>query len=148
MGAVRMRVQTADTKFRTVLLVNSARFVHISLLIGTTQLFNWNKNWITERKLVYFSQKHDEWWICLLKTQLFALQDVNWWTRVTLISCGLMWCFYQQFGFSFWRHPFTAEDHWWESNDPFLQICSNEETNSFKSWVAWRWVNFLGKLFL
>ncbi len=25
--------------------------------------------------------------------------------------CGLLWCFYQLFGLSFWRHPFTAE-HW------------------------------------
>ncbi len=24
--------------------------------------------------------------------------------------CGLLWCFYQQFGLSFWRHPFTAEE--------------------------------------
>ncbi len=24
--------------------------------------------------------------------------------------CGLLWCFYQLFGLSFWRHPFTAED--------------------------------------
>ncbi len=23
--------------------------------------------------------------------------------------CGLLWCFYQLFGLSFWRHPFTAE---------------------------------------
>ncbi len=27
-----------------------------------------------------------------------------------LESCGLLWCFYQLFGLSFWRHPFTAED--------------------------------------
>ncbi len=26
------------------------------------------------------------------------------------ITCGLLWCFYQLFGLSFWRHPFTAED--------------------------------------
>ncbi len=25
------------------------------------------------------------------------------------ITCGLLWCFYQLFGLSFWRHPFTAE---------------------------------------
>ncbi len=38
--------------------------------------------------------------------------------------CGLLWCFYQLFGLSFWRHPFTAEHpllrHWW--NAKFLQI--------------------------
>ncbi len=26
------------------------------------------------------------------------------------ITCGLLWCFYQLFGLSFWRHPFTAGD--------------------------------------
>ncbi len=24
--------------------------------------------------------------------------------------CGLLWCFYQLFALSFWRHPFTAEE--------------------------------------
>ncbi len=24
--------------------------------------------------------------------------------------CELLWCFYQLFGLSFWRHPFTAKD--------------------------------------
>ncbi len=32
------------------------------------------------------------------------------------ITWGLLWCFYQLFGLSFWRHPFTAEDHWWASD--------------------------------
>ncbi len=56
--------------------------------------------------------------------QLLASQDVNWWTGVVWITCGLLWCFYQLFGLSFWRHPFTAEDpsvsKWW--NATFLQI--------------------------
>ncbi len=38
--------------------------------------------------------------------------------------CGLLWCFYQLFGLSFWRHPFTAEhplmSEW--CSDTFLQI--------------------------
>ncbi len=38
--------------------------------------------------------------------------------------CGLLWCFYQLFGLSFWRHPFTTEDplvsKW--CNVTFLQI--------------------------
>ncbi len=41
-----------------------------------------------------------------------------------VITCGLLWCFYQLFGLSFWRHPFTAEDpllsKW--CNATFLQI--------------------------
>ncbi len=45
--------------------------------------------------------------------------------------CGLLWCFYQLFVLSSWRHPFTAEDpllsKW--CNATFLQICFDEETN-------------------
>ncbi len=40
---------------------------------------------------------------------------------------------------SFWRHPFTAEDplvNQW-CNATFLQICSDEDTNSFISWMTW-----------
>ncbi len=51
-------------------------------------------------------------------------------------------CIEQLFGLSFWRHPFTAEDplvsKW--CKDTFLQICSDEETNSSTSWVAWWWI--------
>ncbi len=79
----------------------------------------------------YFSQK---WWfevknisvmdLFLTNTHLFTLQDVNWWTGVVWITCGLLWCFYQLFGFSFWRHPFTAEDPWVNKwcNTTFLKI--------------------------
>ncbi len=75
--------------------------------------------------------------------QLFTLQDINWWTGVVWITFGLLWCFYQRFGLSFWRHPFTAEDplesKW--CNAKFLQICSDQEINSSTSCMAWGWVN-------
>ncbi len=47
------------------------------------------------------------------------------------ITCELVWCFYQLFGLSFWRHPFTAEDPWVSKwcNDKFPQICSDELMN-------------------
>ncbi len=69
----------------------------------------------------YFSRKQvklHKWWICLTNMQLFAsLTDGLEW-------CGLLWCFYQLSGLSFWRHPFTAEhplvSKWW--NATFLQI--------------------------
>ncbi len=76
--------------------------------------------------------------------KLFSSKDINCWTGVMWITCGLLWCFYQLFGLSFWRHPFTAEDplvsKWWKNK--FLQICSDEETKSSTSWIAWGWVNF------
>ncbi len=79
----------------------------------------------------------------LRNPQLLTWQDVNWWTGVVWITCGLLWWFYQLFGLSFWRHPFTAEDplvsKW--CNSKFLQICSHEETISSPSWMAWGWVH-------
>ncbi len=63
--------------------------------------------------------------------------------EMDFFTCGLLWCFYQLFGLSFWRHPFTAEDplvsEW--CNAKFLQICSHKETNASTSWTAWGWVN-------
>ncbi len=93
----------------------------------------------------FVSYKHN---LFLTNTHLLASQDVNWWTGVVWITlnyyCKLLWCFYQLFGLSFWRHPFTAEDplvsKW--CNVTFLQICSHEETNSPTSWMAWVWVHF------
>ncbi len=50
--------------------------------------------------------------------------DINWWTGVVWITYGLLWCFYQLFGLSFWRHPFTAEhplvSKWWNAESPNL----------------------------
>ncbi len=46
--------------------------------------------------------------------------------------------FYLLFGFSFWRHPFTAEDllvsKWCHAK--FLQIYSEDETSSSASWMS------------
>ncbi len=86
--------------------------------------------------------------ILITNMQLFTSQNVNWCTGVVWI-CGLLWCFYQLFRLSFWQHPFTAEDplvsKWW--NATFLQIWSDEKTNSSTSWMAWGWMSVLGKLF-
>ncbi len=68
--------------------------------------------------------------------------DINWWTGVVLITSGLLWCFYQLFGLSFWWHP--AEDplvsKW--CNAKLFPNHSNKETKSSRSCVAWRYVNF------
>ncbi len=81
-------------------------------------------------------------------TQLFTSQDINWWTGVVWITCRLLWCFYQLFGLSFWRHPFTAEhplvSKWYNTTSP--QIYSDEKTNSstsltegFFGWTTFCW---------
>ncbi len=72
-------------------IVNGAWSVHISLLIQTRPFFH----------LFYFYLKN---------MQLFTSQDVDWWTGVAWITCGLLWCFCHLFELSVWRHPFTAED--------------------------------------
>ncbi len=61
------------------------------------------------------------WWICFLQARSFCLLQM---LTDGLEWCGLLWCFYQLFGLSFWRHPFTAEHpllrQW--CSDTFLQI--------------------------
>ncbi len=52
----------------------------------------------------------------LTNMQIFTSQDINLLTGVVWIKYGLLWCFYKVFGLSFWRHPFTAENHWWASD--------------------------------
>ncbi len=79
------------------------------------QICGWILMWEENRRLIffhcmkhyyglwtpYFSQKQcidlimD---LFLTNTQLFTSQDVNWWTGVVWITCGLLWCFYQLVG--------------------------------------------------
>ncbi len=81
--------------------------------------------------------------LIIINTQRFDSQNIN-----GLESCGLLVDFCDVFisGLdSFLRHPFTAEDplvrKW--CNATFLQICSDEETNSSVSWMAWvNWLNY------
>ncbi len=65
----------------------------------------------------------------IINAQLLSSQDVNWWTGVVWITCGLLWCFYQLFGLSFWRDPFTADSMHFSKSD--------EETISSTPWMAW-----------
>ncbi len=48
-----------------------------------------------------------------------------------------LYYFYQLFGLSFWRHPFTADDPLVSSDAKFLQIYSIEKPNSGSSCMAW-----------
>ncbi len=75
----------------------------------------WALLWIMDLYFVQkwrFKVKTSYWYICFIQIHIFSLQHMtfNWWTGVVWITCGLLWCFYQLFGLSFWRHPFTAED--------------------------------------
>ncbi len=86
--------------------------------------------------------------------RFFPSQDINWWTGVMWITCGLLWCFYQLFGLSFWRHPFTAEDpmvsKW--CNATFLHISMKKLTLLHLVWPEGEYIlskfSFLGELFL
>ncbi len=88
------------------------------------------KQWFTVKTLC----------ICFLQKHRFSLHKT---LTDGLEWCGLLWCFYQLFGLSFWRHPFTPEDplvsKW--CNATFLQICSDDETNAAASRMAWGRVN-------
>ncbi len=56
----------------------------------------------------YFGRS--SWWICFSQTCSFSLHKMLIDGLESWITYGLLWCFYQLFGLSFWRHPFTAED--------------------------------------
>ncbi len=96
---------------------------------SSKQICGWILMWETTGDGLLLWRKHYYGlWACILvKNVLFQLlssQGVTWWTGVVWITCGLLWCFYQLFGLSFWRHPFTAEhplvSKW--CNATFLQI--------------------------
>ncbi len=97
--------------------------MQISLPIQTRPLFHWRKRyllWIMDFWILVKNALIMD--LFLINTQLLSSPDVNWWTGVVWITCGLLWCFYQLV-VSFWRHPFTAEHpllrHW--CNATFLQ---------------------------
>ncbi len=89
----------------------------MDLFTGGRVIMDFSRKWQFEIKNIFMMDLF----------HLLSSPDVNWWTGVVWITCGLLWCFYQMFGLSFWRHPFTAEH-------PLLrQWCnfskSDEETN-------------------
>ncbi len=57
--------------------------------------------WIIHYRLVFWPQdttKLKRLNLFVTNTHIFASQDVNSWTGVVWINCGLLWCFYQLFG--------------------------------------------------
>ncbi len=81
------------------LFSNSTWSVHASLLIQTRWFF---KQYYRQRVKLFEC-------LFITNTEILNSQD-TWWSGGVWIICGLFWCFYQQFGLSFWRHPFTAVD--------------------------------------
>ncbi len=82
------------------------------------------------------------WWICFSFCLLQMLTDGLEW-------CGLLWCFYQLFGHSFWRHPFTAEQVMQCYISPNLM---KKQTHLLLGWPEGEHIfskfSFLGELFL
>ncbi len=122
-------------------LVNMHLFVHISLLIQTKWFFHCWKHYygLLETRVEVKNVLMD-----LLTDRL------EWW-----IICGLLRCFYQLFGLSSWRHPFTAEH-------PLVSKCCDakffnsvlmkKQTHLHLGWPEGEYIFskalFLGELFL
>ncbi len=106
-------------------LVNGAWSVQISLLINTRPLFHWRKSYYG----LYFCRK--QWFevknIVMMNLFLLVLKTLT----DGLEWCGLLWCFYQLFGLSFWRHPFTAED----PSDAMLHFSKSDEETKLISLI-------------
>ncbi len=109
---------------------------------SSKQICGWILMWEKNRRWTFSLAEADYGlWIHILTWSiwLFLTNTVfhfTGWTGVVWIICGLLWCFYQLFGLSFWRHPFTAEDPLVIKlcNNTFLQICSYKETNYHLEW--------------
>ncbi len=87
----------------------------------------------------------------LANTQLFTLQDVNWWTGVVLITCGLLFCFYQLFGLTHFDGTHSLQRiHWWVISYLFwlrnklINILDGLRGSNF----FFSKLSFLGELFL
>ncbi len=130
MGAVRMRVQTADKNITiihmTFLIVNSAGSVHITLLIQTGLPFHWRKQY-HEKRIHILSGNNT--------IQYCFLQMCSFWLHKMLVD-GLEWCgllvdYCEVFISCLDSHSDGTHSlqriHWWVEwyNAAFLQICSH-----------------------
>ncbi len=129
------------------------RFTHPQYIKDVKELVSsLEQNWRNVEKAIYNRGPYFSWkqWfeirnvlmdLFITNTHLFTSQDVNWWTGVVWITCGLLWCFYQLLGLSLWRHPFTAGNHWRAShvmaNFP-KSVPMKKQTST--SWTAWGYI--------
>ncbi len=110
--------------------LNSSKQICGCILMGETTgdgLCHWRKCYYGSCTLILVGSNglnlKTSWWICFLQTDKMLTDGLKW--------CGLLWCFYQLFGLSFWRHPFTTKDplarkRW---NDTFLQVWWRNKLN-------------------
>ncbi len=110
-------------------------------ICGWILMWKDNRRWTFHWRKCYYGLWSEGLKINTLQMDLFVLlQTCSFSLLKTLTDglewCGLLWCFYQLFGLSFWRHPFTAEhplvNKW--CNARFLQIYSDEETHLRLGW--------------
>ncbi len=122
--------------FRTVFLhVNGAWSPDSDEL----DFFHWESN-VMDRGVV-FQPKAAVLNLFLTNMQILASQDVNWWT-------GVVWLYCDVFISCLDSHSDGTHSlqriHWWAGDGMlhFFQICSDEETKSSTSSMAWGWVHF------
>ncbi len=101
---------------------------------SSKQICGWILMWETTGDGLFHWRKHYYGLCCFSFCLLQMLTDGLEW-------CGLLWCFYQLFGLSFWRHPFTAEhlllSKW--CNDTFLKM--KKQTHQHIGNIHF-WVNY------
>ncbi len=99
-------------------LVNGAWSVHISFLIQN--FFFWRTQFYGLRTHILAGSnglklKHLMIDLFPTNTQLFTSQDVNWWTGVVWITCGLLWCFISCLDAHSDGTHSLQRIHWWAS---------------------------------
>ncbi len=119
--------------------------MQISLLIQTRRLFFTGENTILWILDPYLSQKQQfevkNMDLIITNTQLFTSPDINCWTGVVWITCGLLWCISCLDSHSDGTHS-LQRIHWWACDVMLHFSKSDEETNSSTSWKVWGWVQF------
>ncbi len=166
MGATRIRVQTADKNITIIQLIH---MTHVYQLISWSKKLHVSKKQTHHNIFLSESGERCAWIKHCLQTKpaqnvlnkiccRFSCERTTGGSVIIMDShfgqkrhwlmdwSHMDYCevFNLLFLLSFWWHPFTAEDplvsKW--CNAKFLQLWSDEETNSSTSWMTWAWVTF------
>ncbi len=123
--------------FNFKLLLPAKMYVHYITFSSEKSHLVWIRKEISIHSALFASDNHPN-------TVLNHSVGRFWCERTTVDwICHYIICFFSSLDSYLWRHPFTAEDPLVKCNAKYLQISSNEETNSSIFWMAWEWVNFL-----